>query len=136
VPGRGIFRTLAAAALLTAACGGEADPSTTEVVAGQALRVASANGLATGTVRLDGDQVARGKNAFLVDFDPSSTEISSASTMMPVHGHGSVTPTLSRSGTSYRLSDVVFNMPGLWEVRLDIAIDGRADRLVFDVDAP
>ena len=124
------------ASLLAAGCGGETEPAANEVVAGRELHVSSANGIATGTVRLDGDQITRGRNAFLVDFEPSSTEITAAMTLMPVHGHGSVTPTLTRDGTSYRISDVVFNMPGLWEVRLEIALGGSPDRVVFNVDAP
>jgi hypothetical protein len=45
-------------------------------------------------------------------------------------------PSLTREGDGYRISNVVFNMPGLWEVRLDLAIGGKSDRLIFSADAP
>jgi hypothetical protein len=134
-----VRRSLAAAlpvALSLCACGGSSEDSGNQVVPGQALSVASTAGLATGTVRLDGAQVARGQNTFLVAFDPSNTEVSGASTLMPAHGHGSVMPSLTREGDGYRISNVVFNMPGLWEVRLDLAVGGKSDRLIFSADAP
>lgn len=124
------------AALCLAACGSGDGESSHEVVPGQPLSVASTGGLAVGTIRVDGVQINRGQNAFLVGFNPSTTEISSASTLMPAHGHGSVSPSFAREGDEYRISDVVFNMPGLWEVRLELAIDGKPDRLVFNADAP
>jgi hypothetical protein len=122
--------------LSLSACGGASDDGMTEVVPGQALSVSSADRLAVGTVRVDGAQINRGRNAFLIDFDPTTTEVTSASTLMPAHGHGSLTPSLAREGDGYRISDVVFNMPGLWEVRLELAVDGQPDRLVFNADAP
>ena len=127
---------LALSAAFAEGCSGTADTPNDEVVAGQALTVTSAGGLATGTVRLEGDHIAEGKNAFLVDFDPTTTEVISASTLMPVHGHGSATPTVAHDGSGYRISDVIFNMPGLWEVRLDIDVAGKPDRVVFNADAP
>ncbi len=123
-------------ALVAAGCGASSDPASDLVVPGQALDVTSAAGLAKGTVRLDGTSIVEGKNAFVVDFDPSTTQITSASTLMPVHGHGSATPTVSREGGGYRVADVVFNMPGLWQVRLAIDVAGTPDRFVFAVDAP
>jgi hypothetical protein len=135
-----VRRSLAAAALPVAlslvACGGASDDSGNQVVPGQALSVASTDGLATGTVRLDGAEVTRGRNTFFVAFDPSTTEVSSASTLMPAHGHGSVVPSLAHEVDGYRISNVVFNMPGLWEVRLELAVDGKTDRLIFSADAP
>lgn len=132
-------RSLAAAlplALSLCACGGSSEDSGNQVVPGRALSVASSGGLATGTVTLDGAEVARGPNTFFVHFDPATTEISSASTLMPAHGHGSVMPSLSHEGDGYRISNVVFNMPGLWEVRLELAVGGKSDRLIFSADAP
>jgi len=123
-------------AMSSSACGSSSDAPKDQVVPGEPLTVGSTGGLAVGTVRLDGAQIVRGKNVFLVAFDPVRTEISGASTLMPVHGHGSVTPTVAREGDGYRLSDVIFNMPGLWEVRLDLAVAGKADHLVFNADVP
>jgi hypothetical protein len=123
-------------ALSLSACGGGSDDSSNEVVPGHVLSVASAGGLATGTVRLDGAQITRGQNTFFVAFEPATTEVNGASTLMPAHGHGSVIPSLARDGDGYRISNVVFNMPGLWEVRLDLAVDGNSDRLIFSADAP
>jgi len=122
-------------ALAVTACGGD-DDTTSEVVPGQTLRLSSTGGLTVGTIRLDGAQINRGPNVFHVDFEPTTTEVRSASTLMPAHGHGSIEPSLARDGDGYRISDCVFSMPGLWEVRLELAIDGRADRLVFNADAP
>jgi hypothetical protein len=92
--------------------------------------------LTVGTIRLDGARINRGPNVFHVDFDPATTEVRSASTLMPAHGHGSTEPSLERDGDGYRISDCVFSMPGLWEVRLELAIDGKSDRLIFNADAP
>jgi hypothetical protein len=123
-------------AVALSACGGTTDDHAAEVVPGQALSVASTGGLAVGSVRLDGDQVKRGTNVFLVAFDPAATVALGATTFMPVHGHGSVTPSLAREGDGYRISNVLFNMPGLWEVRLELDVGGKSDRLVFNADAP
>jgi hypothetical protein len=118
------------------ACGAGTDGPSSEVVAGRATSVPSSEGLAVGTVRLDGAQITRGPNAFLVGFDPAETEVVAATTFMPAHGHGSVTPSLARQADGYRISEVVFSMPGLWEVRLDLVVGGKPDHLVFNADAP
>ena len=117
-------------------CSGGADQPDNELMAGQTLDVVSPSGRATGHVRADGERIVEGKNALLVDFEPASTELVTVSALMPVHGHGIDPPSVSKTSTGYRVTDVTFSMPGLWDVFLDVRLDGAADRIEFTVDVP
>ncbi len=52
---------------------------------------------------------------------------------MPAHGHGSnTTPVVSElGGGNYRVDDLVFEMPGNWEVRLEVELHDHSDRFVL-----
>jgi hypothetical protein len=54
---------------------------------------------------------------------------------MPEHGHGmnyraAVTP---QGGGRYLAEGLLFHMPGRWELRFDVEIDGRVERLAAEV---
>jgi hypothetical protein len=124
-------------ALLGTGCSGQSETPDNQVEPGQALEVAGVEGHATGRVRVDGDSVVEGRNAFLVDFEPSDTTLTQASALMPAHGHGApAAPTITHTQTGYRVSDLILAMPGLWDVRLVVDVAGAADRIEFSVDVP
>ena len=109
-----------------------------ELGQGQTLTVASdANAIQT-KVSADGDHYAQGRNTFLVQFDPATTVLDKASAFMPVHGHGTpAAPTIAaEDGGGYRISDFIFNMPGIWDVTLDVTLADRSDKVEFSLDVP
>jgi hypothetical protein len=56
---------------------------------------------------------------------------------MPAMGHGTPTPpTIQLDGAAYRVSNFIFAMPGLWQVMLDVGVNGANDRVDFSVDVP
>jgi hypothetical protein len=126
----------ALAALLLVACGSSDDVAQIpRLTAGQQLTEPSAAGHATVHVSAVGGAVIEGKNAFTVTFEPASTELTGASALMPVHGHGTE-PTIEKTDEGYRVGNVVFYMSGLWNVHLDLNVDSRVDHLDFSVDVP
>lgn len=127
--------TLALLALLSG-CGAGSDTPRNELLPGNTLVVASSDGTTTGHVRAEGDHIGEGQNAFLVEFDPVTTELVTASALMPVHGHGADPPTVSKTTSGYRVSNMVFSMAGLWDVFLDVRVGTASDRIEFTVDVP
>ncbi len=86
--------------------------------------------------------VVRGLNAFEVevrdaDGAPVVGALLSATPWMPAHGHGtSVVPSIvDEGGGVYEIDEVLFYMPGRWELRTEIAQAGASDLVVatFDV---
>lgn len=55
---------------------------------------------------------------------------------MPDHGHGSPdVPVCTNAGEgSWEITELVFSMPGRWELRVAGTIDGAAERFVVPVD--
>ncbi|MFU8803046.1 MAG: FixH family protein, partial [Bradymonadaceae bacterium] len=53
---------------------------------------------------------------------------------MPAHGHGSnTTPTVTEEGDGkYRVDDVVYTMPGVWQARIGIQGDDVEDTITFE----
>lgn len=53
---------------------------------------------------------------------------------MPAHGHGSsVTPTVTEKGQGeYSISEIVYGMPGDWELRIDVSAGQLSDRFVLE----
>jgi hypothetical protein len=101
------------------------------------MTISGLHGRASGQVRVDGDTLTEGRNAFLVELSPSGTVLTGASALMPAHGHGSPSPAvITQTATGYRVSDLIFSMPGLWDVFLDVDAAGQADRIEFSVDVP
>jgi len=133
---RRLATVAACAAVLASGCGSGDPAPASELRQGQTLVVASAEGRATAHVRAEGGHFAQGENVFLVDFDPTSTTLVAASTFMPVHGHGSPDPVIGRDGDGYRVSSLLFTMPGLWNVTFDIVALDQPDEVELSVDVP
>jgi hypothetical protein len=55
---------------------------------------------------------------------------------MPDHGHGMITvPRVERTGDGHFLVDgMLFQMPGLWELTVDVVEDGVAERATFAIE--
>lgn len=117
-------------------CGSGAETPRDELLPGTTLTIASADGAATGHVSAEGGRIVEGQNTILVDFEPSTTELVTVSALMPVHGHGIVPPSVSRTATGYRVGNVIFSMSGLWDVFLDVRVSDTTDRIEFTVDVP
>jgi len=119
------------------ACSGGSETPSDQLEPGETIAISALHGAANGRVTLDGDALIEGRNTFLVDLSPPETDLSRASALMPSHGHGSPTPAnITRTTTGYRVSNLVFSMPGLWNVLLDVDVAGRQDRIEFSVDIP
>jgi hypothetical protein len=88
------------------------------------------------SVALDGDEVVRGENAFLVHFADDEARLTAASAVMPGHGHDTASPSIERTETEYRVSGLLLFMPGRWEVTLELEVGGASDQAVFSVDVP
>jgi hypothetical protein len=99
-----------------------------------ALVVESEHGATSATVHAD--RVAQGKNSLDVAFDPASTKLTAATLFMPIHGHGSPSPTIERTDAGFRLDDVIFNMAGTWDVTLVVEVGETSDQVEFTVDVP
>jgi len=117
------------------ACGGGADSAGNRLEAGHALTLESAHGYTTGEIQASG-RIAQGSNTFDVTFDPTSTELVGANAFMPVHGHGTARATVTQVPGGYRVENVILSMPGLWDVTLDVRVEGHTDALEFTVDVP
>ena len=126
-----------AACLFGTACSGQSETPSNQLEPGEALDVAGMYGHASGSIRVDGNSIVEGRNAFLIQFTPTDTALTQASALMPAHGHGApATPTITRTQTGYRVSDMILSMPGLWDIMLDVDVAGAADRIEFTVDVP
>ncbi len=123
-------------ALGVAGCGSGAETPTNQVSAGKTTSITSASGHVTASVSVDG-AIVEGRNTFLVTFDPADATLDQASALMPAMGHGTPTPpTIQLDGTAYHVSNFIFAMPGLWQVMLDVGVNGASDRVDFSVDVP
>ena len=126
-----------AGAAVSVACGGTSDTPANELGQGQTLKVESASGLVTSEISAEGNHYAQGRNNFLVQFEPATTELVKASAFMPVHGHATpVPPGISMTGDIYRITDFIFSMPGLWNVTLDVSEGMKSDKVEFTLDVP
>jgi hypothetical protein len=127
----------ALAASVLSACSSAAETPADQLEPGQTITVSALHGAASGRVSVDGDTLVEGLNAFLVELSPAGTSLTQASALMPSHGHGSPgAATITRTTTGYRVSNLIFSMPGLWSVLLDVDAEGRQDRMEFSVDIP
>jgi hypothetical protein len=123
--------------LLSVGCSGGSERPSNQLEPEQTITVSALHGQASGQVSVDGHTLVEGENAFLVELSPSGADLAQASALMPAHGHGSPTAAvISRTTTGYRVSNLVFSMPGLWNVLLDVDIAGQRDRIEFSVDIP
>jgi hypothetical protein len=125
------------AAVSTFGCGSSSAGTEGQLEQGKTLTVASDAHRVTTEIAAEGDHYAQGRNSFLVQFDPPTTVLVSATAFMPVHGHATpAAPKISEQDGGYRISDFIFSMPGLWNVTLDVAVDAKADKVAFSLDVP
>lgn len=101
--------------------------------------VTSEHGLFVGELSFQPDPPSVGENSLELWLESAGVPVTGAlvnvETYMPAHGH------LNQAGTmlalepgSYRTDHVVYNMPGTWELTLNIAAEAGTDRLVVDYD--
>ena len=135
-----LIALLAASAL--ACSGAPAPPSPPTFSSQPSQTVISASGQLTLTIFEQADRpISRGVNALRLEVtsdagaDLSALSLS-ATTWMPVMGHGSATtPTVTPEGHGFSLSNVYLAMPGQWELRFDFAGSVTDHALArFDVD--
>lgn len=134
---RGLTLALVAAlAGASAGCGDDAGDAPGYVTAGRATEVVSASGAVVAQVTaVEAPRV--GRNAFELVLDPGETQVTGVSTFMPAHGHGGPSrPRVVATGGTVRIEDAIFNMAGLWDIRVDLELAGESDRLTFSVDVP
>lgn len=117
------------AALFLTGCGDpEETPST--------LSVASESNAYT-LIVTDGlsPRVGRRTLGFTVDTENQVSEIS-MEPWMPAHGHGSPEqPSLvGASGEDWQASNIVYTMPGHWELRLAMTLKGTEEHFIIPVD--
>lgn len=64
-----------------------------------------------------------------------SEAVLSVSAMMPHHGHGmNVAPSVTRGAdATYRVENMLFHMPGYWEIYFDLTAGGRLERAQSEV---
>src|SRR5262245_32708447 len=120
------FRAALAALLLVACGSGDDVAEIPRLTAGQPLTQHAPSARAAAHVAAVGGAVIEGKNAFTVTFEPATTELTGASALMPVHGHGTE-PIIEKTDGGYRVGNVVFYMSGLWNVHLDLSVDSHVD---------
>jgi hypothetical protein len=117
------------------ACVGGGDDSLPELVDGEALTLLSDGGLARVHVEsATDDPIVQGRGTLIVDLSPLAGQrasLESVRTFMPAHGHGSSTPVVSERGGSFRVEELNLFMNGLWDVYLDLKVDGADDGAAF-----
>ena len=129
---------LATALTLSAACGDDADDS----AGGSHGESTSKNGYFQAEFTPAPNPPQTGQNALeVLLFDAAGQPLDGAemsvTPFMPGHGHGtSATPSVTAAGDGvYEVENIVYTMPGHWELTFDIAHGGQTDQLVagFDV---
>ena len=85
--------------------------------------------------------VAVGNNAYLLTVTPRNMLLANEMSVqvkpwMPDHGHGSDRPPRiqDNGGYEFALDNVVYTMPGFWELRMTISTEDITDAAVFELD--
>ncbi len=80
--------------------------------------------------------IQRGTNAFTLATADDATHVD-AIVWMPAMGHGAPRePRVVREGTTYRIEDVVFSMPGTWELKVNVTCPMRQGTRAFRFEVP
>ena len=124
---------LCSAFLLVAGCSSDSDdPASAD------KSVKSDNGIFTGTFSPSPAEPIVGTNALDAvlsggDMKPVLGATLAVTPWMPAHGHGSsVTPTVTVGGEGkYAIDQIVYGMPGEWELRVDVDAGELSDRFVL-----
>jgi hypothetical protein len=106
-----------------------------------AVTIESAAGLYSATARATPDPPRIGRNALELvvrdrDGTPLSGAILSATTFMPAHAHGATAPPaiVDVGGGRYAVSDVVYSMPGLWSLAIEVRGPSGVDRMLLEYE--
>ena len=91
-----------------------------------------------------GGEPAVGQNTLLVRVSDVSTDLRTSGLAvdvepyMPLHGHGSPdTPEVTDLGNGdYRVAPLTFQMPGTWEITIDVEDGGVHEQVRFEIDVP
>lgn len=124
--------TLASFTLAACGGGGDAAPTSTAGVSDGEVEIALSSSAA----------VRRGSNTFTLALSDRAgavtAETIAVDPQMPSMGHGSsVTPRVTaQSAGLYRVEDVVFTMPGTWDVHVRITVEGRESARTFRYEIP
>lgn len=106
------------------ACGGTSDEAPTAVGDVEIALTAAA-------------PVHRGTNTFALTTADDANNVS-VTVWMPSMGHGAPSDprVVKESGSTYRLEDVVFSMPGTWELKVNVTCPSRAGTRAFRFEVP
>ncbi len=79
-----------------------------------------------------------GGNELRVTVPPTAAAVRlvAASAFMPAHGHGTDATVVPGDDGAYHADNIVFFMPGRWELRLAFSDGTREDRIRFYIDVP
>jgi hypothetical protein len=123
--------------LTSLGCGDNADTDVDTDNSG----LVSDNGAFEAHLTPDPNPPVTGNNTFDMHLMDANGEAVSGATVtvepwMPAHGHGSSEePKVEeKMDGMYTITDVVFTMPGHWEVRIDVSHHATDDRLVSSYD--
>lgn len=92
--------------------------------------------------KVENAPIAVGKHfALEVQVCPADAVLTRVDASMPEHKHGmNYRPSIQRVGDRkegrWRAEGMMFHMPGRWELRLDVQVGGRTERLTDTVVAP
>jgi hypothetical protein len=80
--------------------------------------------------------IRRGANTFTLSTADDATTVY-ASVWMPAMGHAApMSPRVVRTDATYRIEDVVFSMPGTWELKVDVTCPTRHGSRAFRFEVP
>jgi hypothetical protein len=120
--------------LMLVGCGGPSDEE--RIPSGP---VTSEHGLYVADLGFEPNPPSVGENALAVWLEAGGEPVSNATveveTYMPAHGHLNVAGSMTTlEPGSYRSENVVYNMPGTWQLTLKIAAVDGSDQVVVDYE--
>lgn len=127
-----------ALALGLAACGGDED--TGGGSAADPLHRQGEQGALMAELLPPAEGATTGHNTFVIrlmdgEHAPVAGATVTVEPWMPMHGHGSPeTSVVTERGDGEYEADVLFNMPGAWELRIAATAGDVADRFVFPLE--
>lgn len=129
---------LLAPVLLPTACGDASDDGNDEQA--DATLVSESGHFEAHVSAMPAEPVTGENTLHMHLMDPAGTALDGATVAvepwMPAHGHGSPETSVVEEGSDgmYTISNVVYSMPGHWEVRIDISHGESRDRIVAEFD--
>jgi hypothetical protein len=134
-----LFVLLVAVTALSVACGASDDDERNN--SGEDAALVSQSGHFEAHLSPTPAAPVTGENTLHIHLmDPEGNGLTGASVAvepwMPAHGHGSPEEPVVEEASDgvYTVSNLVYSMPGHWEVRIDITHDDTSDRLVAEYD--